>query len=220
MVIPGEVVTDIQEWITSPGSNLLWVEGPAFGEFGGALSCIGLRVSDAAKGLDLPCISFFAKMRYNFQAQGVERHDTVLVAMLYSLIKQLAEVVPPTFDEDSGLTVQDFENIDGTRQSVPHALRILEILLSASPHGLICVVSAFELIDCRENLEPLVQMIQCFQTQPPEKRVQTLIITQGNCLSLSKTTSWKERSNANRMVLARSSGLLAGGVAARDIRMR
>lgn len=219
MVIPGEVVTDIQRWITSPGSSLLWVEGPAYGEFAGALSSIGLRISNAAKGLDLPCIAFFAKMRYTFQKQGFSRHDAGFVAMLYSLISQLAAVVPTTVDIDFELTGRDFEKLDGTCQSIPHALKILEVLLSIDLRGLVCVVSGFDLIDCREHLQPLMQMIRCLQTQPAEKRVKTLFITQGNCLSLSRTTDFTERSDASRMVLARSSVLLAGGTTADNMRL-
>lgn len=219
MVIPSEVVTDIQRWITSPDSSLLWVEGPAFGEFAGPLSGIGLRISDAAKGLDLPCVAFFAKMRYTFQKRGDSRHDAGLVAMLYSLIKQVAEVVLTTFGELFDFTEQDFEKMDGTLQSIPHALKTVERLLSADLRGLICVVSGFDLIDCRDNLQLLVQMIQCLQTQPAEKRVKTIFITQGNCLSLSRTTDLRERSDANRMVLVRGSALLAGGTAAENIRL-
>lgn len=219
MIIPGEVVTDIQRWITSPDSSLLWVEGPAFGEVSNALSSIGLRISNAAKGLDLSCIEFFAKMGYYSQNKGVSRQDAGLIAMLYSLISQLARFVSPTFDEESGLTEQDLEKMDGTSQSIPQALKILELLLSAEFRGLICVVSGFDLIDCREHVEPLTKMIRCLQSQPAEKRVKSLFITQGNCHSLSRTTDLSERSDASRMVLARGSGLLAGGTTAANIKL-
>lgn len=216
-VIPSEVISDIQRWVESRDSKLLWVEGPVFGPFDDVLSSVGLRVCTIAEGVGVPCVSFFAKMKYTFPPQGMSVQEARLIAMLYSLVSQLVDVIPPTFRPVMSLTRGEFLKLDGTIQSVQVALGVLKALVSVAIPGLICVISGFDLVDSRENLGPLTDMIEIFRDQPPEKTVKVLFITKGNCRSLSKATSMNQRSDATRLVLTRGSSPLPGGSAAYNI---
>ncbi|KAI1100867.1 hypothetical protein F4804DRAFT_317756 [Jackrogersella minutella] len=95
--IPNEVAVDIQIWVQSRDSNLLWVEGPAYGEFGEVLSGVGSRIWALSEELGIPCIGFFAKTKYAFESQTMSMKDAGIDSMLYSLIIQLIDIVSATF---------------------------------------------------------------------------------------------------------------------------
>lgn len=219
-VIPREVIDDIQRWIESPESRLLWVEGPAFVEFEDVLSGIGLRICAAAEDVGIPFVSFFAKMKYTFRPQNMPMHEAGLISMLYSLISQLVGVIPPSFSPTKPLTENEFRKLDGTTNSIPIALGILKALVSVATPGLIFVLSRFNLVDSRQNLGPLTDMIKILRDQPVGKTLKVLFVTQGNCRSLSETTSMNQRSDATRMVLVRGSSPLPGGSSAQEINIR
>ncbi|CZR56709.1 uncharacterized protein PAC_06598 [Phialocephala subalpina] len=218
-VLPGEVVTDIQRWIESQDSRLLWVEGLAYGPFQDELSLVGLRISAIAEEVQIPCISFFAKTKYTFQSEDMSMKEAGLVAMLYSLISQLIKIIWPTFEATEALTEDQFRQLDGTAKSIPKALEIFKALLPLAMPGLVCVIDGFERMDSREDVSLLVDVIKCLKDQPAERRVKVLFTTSGNCRPLSRATKVRERSDAKRMVQARGSSPLPGGVSAQDITM-
>lgn len=214
-LIPGETIEDIQQCIGSKESSLLWVEGPAYGTFDEALHSLGLRICSGAEELNIPCVCFFARNRYSFQTEhtSMDLKEAGLVAILYSLITQLVQNVPPNFKPNRSLTENEFRKLDGTSYSASAALNIVEALLSVVMPGLIFVVSGFELIDSREHYDPLFAMIRLLKEQPEDKRIKVIILTQGNCRSLMGATDVKERSDASRMAQARGSSMLIGGIA-------
>lgn len=218
-LIPGETIEDIQQCIGSKESSLLWVEGPAYGTFDEALHSLGLRICSGAEELNLPCVCFFARNRYSFQTEhpSMDLKEAGLVAILYSLITQLVHIVPPNLKPNRSLTENEFRKLDGTSYSSTAALIIVEALLSVVMPGLIFVVSGFELIDSRENYDPLFAMIRLLKEQPADKRIKVIILTQGNCRSLMGATDVKERSDASRMAQARGSSMLIGGIAAGEM---
>jgi hypothetical protein len=210
--IPQEVLIDVHKWITTRDSKILWVEGPAYGPFDDALSGLGLRVCALAEKTVYPCVSFFARMKYPFQNEDMSAQEAVLIAVLYSLISQLIDILPPTFDANPALSEEEFGKLDGTRQSAHAALGILRALLGALPSG-------FDLVDSRDNLDTLAEMITILRDQPPEKRIKVLFVSKGNCRSLSQETNIRQRSDATRMVWARGSSPLPGGGRLEDITM-
>lgn len=218
-LIPGETIEDIQRCIGSKESSLLWVEGPAYGAFDEALHSLALRICSGAEELNLPCVCFFARNRYSFQTEHTSMNlkKAGLIAILYSLISQIVRIVPPSFEPNGSLTEDEFRKLDGTPQSSTAALSIVEALLSVVMPGLIFVVSGFELIDSRENYDPLFAMIRLLKEQPADKRVKVIFLTQGNCRSLVGATDVKERSDASRMAQARGSSMLVGGIAAGEM---
>ncbi|KAI1408084.1 hypothetical protein F5Y13DRAFT_114612 [Hypoxylon sp. FL1857] len=219
-LIPNEVAVDLQRWAQSRGSSLLWVEGPAYGPFDETLPSIGTRIWAISEELDLPCIGFFAKTKYAFESQTTSMKDAGIIAMLYSLNMQLADIVPATFEPVEALADLNLQRLDGTTRSIRTALGVLRALLSIIDPGIVCVICGFELVDCREHLSALVETIQLLGGQPAERRLKVLFLSSGNCRALSNATRLEQRSDATRMVLSRGRSPLAGGVAANDIRFR
>ncbi|KAI2464414.1 hypothetical protein F4781DRAFT_72887 [Annulohypoxylon bovei var. microspora] len=219
-LIPNEVAVDIQSWAQSEDSNLLWVEGPAYGVFDEALPSIACQIQAISEDLGIPCISVFAKTKYTFESNAISIKDAGIISMLYSLIVQLINIIPTTFEAVEGLVGDKLQRLDGTVQSIPTAIGTLKALLSVIEPGLVCVICGFELVDCREHLSALEEFIQILREQPVERRLKALFLSQGNCRALSNMTNLKERSDATRMVQGRGRSPLAGAVAAKDISAR
>ncbi|KAI1078710.1 hypothetical protein F5B20DRAFT_547012 [Whalleya microplaca] len=180
-LIPNEVSVDIQQWAKSRDSSLLWVEGPAHGSFEDAISSIGARIWAISEEAGIACIGFFAKPKYAFESQGGSIKDASIVSMLYSLIMQLINIAQNAFEPFDSLTGDKLQRLDGTMQSIPTALEILKACLSSIEPGLICILCGFELVDCRENLTTLIEVIELLRDQSAERRVKVLVLSCGNC---------------------------------------
>lgn len=219
-LIPNEVAIDVQKWAQSQGSSLLWVEGPAYEAFGQALPSIGCRIWAISEDLSIPCIGFFAKTKYAFESRTVSMKDAGVISMLYSIVSQLVNIIPETFKPVEGLQKDKLQDLDGTTESIPTALKALKALLSIIEPGLVCVICGFELVDCRQHLTVLEEFIRILREQPAERRVKVLFLSHGNCRALSSMTNLNQRSDATRMILSRGRSPLAGAVAADEFSAR
>jgi hypothetical protein len=129
--------------------------------------------------------------------------------------------MPTELDPTYSLSRDQFLELDGTLDNIPKALIIVRQLLGMAATGLIVVLYAFDSVDGRDTCDKLVELSYIIlQDQPPEKRIKVLVIIRGRCISLLQTTKSYQRSDATRMVLARGSSLLPGGISARDIHLR
>lgn len=128
--------------------------------------------------------------------------------------------VPTRLDSTHGLTEDQIRQLDGTLDNVPVAHTIIEKSLVMMAPGLIVVLYAFDLVDGGVTGDALVEMIRTLQGEPDEKRLKTLVIGRGRCISLLKITKSDEHSNATEVVMARGSSPLPGAVNARNIYLR
>ncbi|KAI0454811.1 hypothetical protein F5B21DRAFT_474335 [Xylaria acuta] len=218
--IPIEVATDIKRSIQTPGSTILWVEGPAYGPFEETLCSIGTGIWNEAEKSDIPCIGFFARVKYAFEPRAGSTKTAGLVSMLYTMIDQLIAMVPPTFPTTPSLADDAMGRLDGSVESIPASLETIRAMLSLINPGLVCVLCRFELVDSRETLPSLIEFVEILRDQPPERRCKTIIISAGNCRALASTTSKLQRSDASRLALGGHRSLLHGGVAPNDISPR
>ncbi|KAI1741309.1 hypothetical protein F4680DRAFT_416368 [Xylaria scruposa] len=213
-MIPVEVASDIQRSIKTPGSTILWVEGPAHGPFEEILCSIATGILTEAEKSGIPCIGFFTRAKYAFEPST---KTAGLISMLYTIIDQLIAIAPYTFPITTSLADDTMRRLDGSVESISTSLDIIRALLSIINPGLVCVLCRFELVDSRENIPSLIEFIRILRDQPQERRFKTIIISSGNCRALARTTSKQQRSDASRLVLGGHRSLLHGGVAPRDI---
>ncbi|KAK8060847.1 hypothetical protein PG996_010777 [Apiospora saccharicola] len=217
--IPNEIATDIQRWLQPPDSDILWVEGPAYGPFDQALSSIGIRIQSATEEVDIHCISFFARTTYSFEAQLGSIKNAGIISMIYSVVNQLISIAPSSLPNNPGLAEDKLQQLDGTLKSIPASLGIMQALLSHMEPGLVVVICGFNLVDSRENLLHLTEFVEILRDQPPEQRIKTLFISAGNCRALAGCISRSKRSDASRLTLARTQRPLPGGVDVSSIRL-
>ncbi|KAK8128973.1 hypothetical protein PG984_010081 [Apiospora sp. TS-2023a] len=217
--IPSEVAADIQRWLQTPESDILWVEGPAYGPFDQALSSIGIRIQSAAEEADINCISFFARTTYSFEAQVGSVKNAGIISMIYSVINELISIGPSSLPNNLKLTEENLQQLDGTLKSIPASLDILQALLSHMDPGLVVVICGFNLVDSRENLPHLTKFVEILRDQPSDQRIKTLFISAGNCRAMAGSIGKPKRSDASRLTLARPERPLPGGVAVGSIRL-
>ncbi|KAI0186884.1 hypothetical protein EV127DRAFT_483846 [Xylaria flabelliformis] len=215
--IPIEVATDIQRSIQTPGSTILWVEGPAYGPFEEILCSMGTGIWAEAEKSGIPCIGFFARAKYAFKPRAGSTKTGGLISMLYTIIDQLISMVPRAFPITPSLADDMMGRLNGSVESIPASLETIRALLSIINPGLVCVLCKFDLVDSHENLPSLVEFMKILRDQPQERRFKTFIISSGNCRALVSTTSKQQRSDASRLVLGGHGSLLHGGVAPSDI---
>ncbi|KAL1625430.1 hypothetical protein SLS54_003522 [Diplodia seriata] len=148
--IESELASSIQYWamvaesraLCVAGLDPLWSNNPA--------SSAASQYVAFAREAGLPLCSYFCRLQNDEPPTGRTRETIELTALVYSLIRQLIELLPPD-DVVPGTVRLDesrFDGLDGTLDSFPDALRLLDDLMSATGHAiLILVIDGLDLLD-------------------------------------------------------------------------
>ncbi|KAK8024479.1 Carboxylic ester hydrolase [Apiospora rasikravindrae] len=208
-MIPQEVSMRIQSWIQNKTSQLLWVEGPVITDFGSGLSLTALRIYEVTMQAEIPCVSFFCKRRYAFMPADSTTSGATLMALLYTVMDQLINLLPPTFESASRLSLETLG------ASCPEgnmaALDVIEQLLSHAPPTVTFIVDGLELVTKATEIPHLIRFIELLRTAGGEDKVfKVLLTTNGNSRSLGKFMHWKERVDGSRFAQGRPGHLLRG----------
>ncbi|KAK7926600.1 hypothetical protein PG985_003598 [Apiospora marii] len=217
--IPNEVAMDIQRWLPTSESSILWVEGPAYGPFDQALSSIGIRIQSTAEEVGINCISFFARTAYSFEDQLGSVKNAGIISMIYSIVSQMISIAPSSIPDTPDLMESGMGQLDGSLETISASLDILQTLLSHMEPGLVIVICGFNLVDSRENLPHLTKFVEILRDQPLERRVKALFISAGNCRALAGSIHRSQRSDASRLTLARPQRPLPDGVDVGSIKL-
>lgn len=211
--LPDEVMLEFNKWIIEDGSKIMWVEGESSSFQGSALSLAAMRIYDLSIKEGIACLSFFAKPRYRFAVQphpALSHKEAATVAMLYSIICQLARLLPPEFDPTPDLDVEKFQLLDGTLDSANVALQIIEALIPHTPRVLMCVLDGFQLAESKSTRPYLSSLMALLRAQREKKILKLCATTEGNSLVLAQNTGMRERVDASRMAQESPQGILRG----------
>lgn len=138
-----EVRVALQEWFSASESDTLWITGPP---------CVpdpSERPSSSAFAVSMNSRPELPVITHQCQNSGSEFE--VLTTMVYSVIIQLASLVPKTFSTNIDLSLGRFSSLDRTRESLPHALLLLEDILTLAPRQLAVIIDDIPL--CEDRLE-------------------------------------------------------------------
>ncbi|EGO55982.1 hypothetical protein NEUTE1DRAFT_86754 [Neurospora tetrasperma FGSC 2508] len=235
-LLPSEVVTELQKWITAPKSNTVWVVGRPVSPFGSGLSVAALRICEIAKEIHIPCISFICKQRYSFASSfsairkngstgGLDPKEAGLIALLYSVIAQLIYLLPDEpFPSSAVLEKDNFERLDGAMSSASTALEIIRELAIHAPPSLIWVLDNVQNTESTATYTHLKAFVEFLREQESKSNSaheegkkpfsKVCFTTDGNCVLLSRL-SQKDRGirqiDASRMAQRRPGRVLPGG---------
>ncbi|KAH7123501.1 hypothetical protein B0J13DRAFT_566717 [Dactylonectria estremocensis] len=213
--LPGEVLTQMQLWIKTPRSKMLWACGDPVAPYGSGLSGAARRLSTVSMDSGLPCVSFFCKPRYGFTtASSITTREAGLIALLYSVIAQLAYLLPPEFPVTEHLDEAHFKLLDGCMNSVPVALQILQALLIHAPPSLIWVLDGLQLAENPATMAYLKSFFRILREQESKRLSKVCFTTDGNSYVLMSNMHASERVDASRMSHRMPGHMLVGG---RDI---
>ncbi|KAF7555178.1 hypothetical protein G7Z17_g2378 [Cylindrodendrum hubeiense] len=198
--LPDEVLIQMQRWIQAPESKMLWVGGDPVSPYGSGLSHAAMRLSTVSMEAGLPCVSFFCKPRYNFtNTSHVSGREAGLIALLYSVITQLTYLLPTEFTATKDLDEAQFHLLDGSMDSVPVALQIIQALLTHAPSSLIWVLDGLQLAENQATIPHLKAFIDILRDEEIKRVSKVCFTTDGNSYVLMTNMHVSERVDASRM---------------------
>ncbi|USP80149.1 uncharacterized protein yc1106_07423 [Curvularia clavata] len=149
MLADPNVADQIRSWVMATNSQILYTCGTdPFEESSQSLGAVGQYMT-VIRQAGLPVCSYSCSLSTEPPPKGRTRETIELVALVYSLIRQSIELLPPAIESDNQ-TIQDFQwdKLDGTLRTFPLAFEILDALLRATRHAVVfIIIDAIDLLD-------------------------------------------------------------------------
>ncbi|KAG8354352.1 hypothetical protein FVEN_g7640 [Fusarium venenatum] len=139
--VPAETALRIQTWITAADSQALWINGLTHPTHGQVVSTTAAYVIALAHSTKVLYISCFCQV----QGFSSQRKDEQLISLLYSPIRHFSLLVPETIGPSSDL-LYDLRSLDGNRESIPLAMKLIEGLYDFAPPLLFCVLDGLQFL--------------------------------------------------------------------------
>lgn len=194
----------LKEWTTSTDSHFISVAGrQPKGLEPPPMSVLASMCIEFATSANLPVISYFISLPLREDLrEGNSREVQALVSLTYALIRQLIEQLPPQFSSLSDLSSEQLELLDGTRNSLPGAIKLLQDLTQVVPKPLFCIVDGFQVLDdwtTEALLEDLVKVLNGgVENSGGGKTLKVLITTTGRSRALMRLLESKDLLLADR----------------------
>lgn len=182
------VATSLHKWLSDNSSPFLCIAGPRQSTTNLA-SRLATAVCASVTQSSIPLIQGSCILSPGGTPNDSDQ--TVLVRLVYSLIAQLIDILPEDYQSAETISIAD---LDGTTQTLGRALRVLAILLRASPSPLFCVIDNFQCLERpskdNSNLSGLLNVLQehgrqCKTSLVP-RPLKVLFTTSGRSMSLLK----------------------------------
>jgi hypothetical protein len=105
-----------------------------------------------------------------------------LISLLYSLVRQLIMLTPATI-EDGYDYHSLLPSLNGAPESIPKALRLIEVLLRQVPRLLLCVIDGLQILDHGSATRYIGQLVDILQTREDGRVRKVLFTTSGIFMS-------------------------------------
>lgn len=161
-----ETVMRLQEWSQGHGSPLLWLEGPVLelDDLENPFTGIAAKFIRLAEIHNLTVISHFCELpRRTTGKHGPE--ETAAISLLYAILRQLIEVLPPCLETTIDFSEDRFARLDGTMDTWSEATACLRDLSSVMSRVVFCVIDGLHWLDSRRTEMPLVELLRIFRTE-------------------------------------------------------
>lgn len=182
--VSGLTMVKLKKWLSSPRSELLWIIG-LNSPLGNEASIAASHILDIATSAGLPFVCFnctpVTEVQDISQNRGT-RCMTLLVALLYTLIRQLLCHVPETF-EDAYELRNAIQAMNGSGESVPKALEIIQTLLRHRTPLLLVILDGLELLEDASTIPYLRELISTIHSRQSDFILKCLLGSQGFLVS-------------------------------------
>ena len=185
----------LEGWL-SPGNapKLLWISGPLEPQHLSSSRAASLAVVAAGNSIGAPLISHFCEKpprHLRIEEQDLEKAG--LIGLVYNLIHQIVKLGI----ENSNLTINDerFNALNGSRESWPQSLSILDDLLQDVSGVQYCIIHGLNDLESGTGFEWCSQLIDLLLKHQQAENIafNLLFTTTGQCRVLSKSIQYTNR---------------------------
>ncbi|WDK13234.1 phytanoyl- dioxygenase family protein [Colletotrichum graminicola] len=179
-----EILKNISEWAKAPAPNLLWLDGEPMqcDDFDNPITMVAAKVISLAEQSQTPVISQFCELRRGQKLRfgNDSKEEQSLIGLVYSLIRQLVELLPPVFEASSDFSAEKFNSLDGTIQRWHTALSVLTNLTNSMPGPVFCIIDGLHWLKDRSTDNCLLEFVRVLRGG----RLKVLLSTTGRSVVL------------------------------------
>jgi hypothetical protein len=203
----------LQQWATDAYSQILAIGGSPNSTISNPAH-ISACYANLALDAKLPVITHFCS-RPQTARNGLTLFQQGLIALVYSLIRQLIEHLPPVANGTSDRTIksEQFAVLDGTFASWKEVLSLIDTLLSFAPPLLICIVDGLDKLQHPSTdgyIRSLVRLFVSHTRKPPDSEAGRQDVLLKALFTVSGTPdSLVETLSENPLTLSESNSIIA-----------
>ena len=193
-----EILEAIQDWIQSSNSRALWVRGKPQESYPSNVTTIAARVVSVVLRWNIPLLCYFSNsedddndacMRSRINP-GNTSGGSILIDLIYSLIRQLINQLLPETKMHRNLTKDHFEDFDGSIETFERALKLFKQLFQYGPANIYLIIDGIERLDDDPACESLLKFLTFLEDMiidtGSNRIVKLLYTTAGECESLER----------------------------------
>jgi hypothetical protein len=138
----------VHSW-TIDDSPRLWLDGPYADcdDFENPMTMVAAAILDLVENNRLPLISYFCTLSRAEPRPGNTREVEATLGMVYAVIRQMVELLLPSFESAIDLSESRFKLLDGTAKSWEDALQVFSDLLELMPKGVYVVLDGLHWLE-------------------------------------------------------------------------
>lgn len=197
-----ETILQLSEWIEDDSTRMLWLEGDSdeSEDLDNYMSKIAASFIKMVAAADMPVLSHFCELRRGEPLRHTNTPEVqAVMALVYSVLRQLIELLPPELNTNADLSEEAFRCLNGTMATWDDALGVFQDLLEEIPEPLFCVIDGIHWLDDRSTNQALDQLLKVLEND----KLKILFTTSGRSSTLLNGT--------NRIMLVEVKVLRHGG---------
>lgn len=202
----------LQEWTAQITSSVLGIFGPMSPLDDDPARILAMNYIRAAKGVGIPCVTYFCSISHEPAPAGRTRETVGLVALLYALLKQLVLYLPQRLPPDHEISEQEVEALDGTLRTWDAGISLLGNLLTlAEAPYLLISIHGLEVLEHEATMPYLSSLLEMFRNSrrmnpANELKLKVLFTTSGVSQMLWERLNEDEICDISRGSAARRPG--------------
>ncbi len=201
IALPNEIFARLRDWISSDKSEILWIAGPNEHCYPSKMSAIAATMVELfAEAKPMVVFHFCDLPNPRTIQDGKSMEEIGLISMVYSMIQQLIEHVPPQFDSSIDFGPKRFTPLDGNASTLDGALELFRDLIPLCLPYIVFIVDGIERLDYRKGQQGCKEFVntlrQLTTMKPPDDDPQrvykVLFTTAGKLGALMQTLECRE----------------------------
>ncbi|KAI0448306.1 hypothetical protein F5B21DRAFT_498008 [Xylaria acuta] len=187
-----DAIRRLSDWMKIPTSLFLWLEGPQIDadDIENPITVLANRIIQLAEQARIPTISYCCELRRGelLKAGNDSREAQASVSLICTLIRQMIELLLPSFRARVDLSEDRFRVLDGCILSWSESVRVFRDLLPLMPDTIFCVIDGLHWLDDRSTDRCLEELVQAMRGT----KLRVLFTTTGRSACLRQKLSTDE----------------------------